>query len=156
MQKIIDLPSFKVYNFLRRISHSLLPISEDLMEKRVLMSLRGAFRMMLASLICAACGQGYFLSFNEAFGVSAAYADAQGGRSPYGGSESGAYGEKREVKTTEEARKALREYFSKKDVRVGEIKEKDLYFEAEIRDKNDNLVDKVIIDKRTGRIRSIF
>jgi len=77
--------------------------------------------------------------------------------SPYrkGTAETG-YGEKRPVTTIEEARKALTEYFAKKDVKIGEIKEKKLFFEAEIRDKSNNLVDKVIVDKRTGRIRSTY
>jgi hypothetical protein len=83
-------------------------------------------------------------------------ADVQGGSSPYGGSRSGAYGEKKAVATAEDARKILREYFLKKDVKIGEIKEKDLYFEAEIRDKNNKPIDTVIVDKRTGRIRSIY
>lgn len=66
------------------------------------------------------------------------------------------YGEKRPVATLEEARKVLTEYFAKEDVKIGEINEKGLFFEAEIRDKNNKLVDKVIVDKRTGRIRSIY
>jgi hypothetical protein len=66
------------------------------------------------------------------------------------------YGEKRPVTTPEEARKVLKEYFGKKDVRIGEIKEQELFFEAEIRDKKNNLIDKVIVDKRTGRIRSTY
>ena len=80
--------------------------------------------------------------------------------SPYGDYKKGAadtgYGEKRPVTTLEDARKVLAEYFAKKDVRIGEIREHELFFEAEIRDKNDNLVDKVIVDKRTGRIRSTY
>ena len=89
--------------------------------------------------------------------VAAAYAaDEQGERSPYGGSKAGMYGEKREIKTSADAQKILKDYFSKRDVRIKEIKEKELYFEAEILDKNGTLIDKVIIDKRTGRIRSIY
>ena len=80
--------------------------------------------------------------------------------SPYGGYKKGTaetgYGEKRPVTTIEEARKALTEYFAKKDVKIGEIREQELFFEAEIRDKSNNLVDKVIVDKRTGRIRSTY
>jgi len=76
--------------------------------------------------------------------------------SSYGISRSGSYGEKKEVTTAEEAEKAFAAYFAKKNVRIGEIKEKELYFEAEIRDKNDNLIDKVAVDKRTGRVRSIY
>ncbi len=80
--------------------------------------------------------------------------------SPYRGHKKGAaetgYGEKRPVTTVEEAQKALTEYFAKKDVNIGEIREQELFFEAEIRDKSNNLVDKVIVDKRTGRIRSTY
>ena len=72
-----------------------------------------------------------------------------------GSAETG-YGEKRPVSTIEEAREALTEYFAKKDVKISEIREQTLFFEAEIRDKNNNLVDKVIVDKRTGRIRSTY
>ena len=79
---------------------------------------------------------------------------------PYGdykkGTADSSYGQKRPVATAEEAKKVLTEYFAKKDVRIGEIKEKGLFFEAEIRDKSNNLVDKVIVDKRTGRIRSTY
>jgi len=80
--------------------------------------------------------------------------------SPYGDYKKGGadkgYGEKRPVATAEEARKVVTEYFAKKDVRIGEIREKELFFEADISDKNNNLIDKVIVDKRTGRIRSIY
>ncbi len=78
------------------------------------------------------------------------------GESPYGGSKNGAYGEKKAVTTVKEALDAFREYFAKRDVRIGEVRGKDLYFEADVRDRNNNLIDKVIIDKRTGRIRSIY
>jgi hypothetical protein len=66
------------------------------------------------------------------------------------------YGEKRPVTSIEEAKKVLNEYFTEKPIRIGEIKEDKLFFEAEILDKNNEPVDKVIIDKRTGRIRSIY
>jgi len=68
----------------------------------------------------------------------------------------GSYGEKKEIATAEDARKALKKHFSKKDVVIGEIVEKELYFEAEIMDKKSTVIDKVIVDKRTGRIRSIY
>lgn len=90
---------------------------------------------------------------------SLSFADAENA-SPYGGYKKGAaqtgYGEKKPVNTIEEAREALTEYFAKQDVKIGEIREQILFFEAEIRDKNNNLVDKVIVDKRTGRIRSTY
>ena len=80
--------------------------------------------------------------------------------SPYGdykkGTAESSYGEKRPVTSPEEAKKVLTEYFAKKDVKIGEIREQKLFFEAEIRDRNNTLIDKVIIDKRTGRIRSTY
>jgi hypothetical protein len=76
--------------------------------------------------------------------------------SPYGDTQGGEYGEKRTVQNAADAMKVLKEYFSKKDVRIGEIREKKLYFEADILDKNNRIIDKVIVDKRTGRIRSIY
>jgi hypothetical protein len=88
-------------------------------------------------------------------GPSPAYA-AEQNEGPYGGSGGGTYGEKQRVGTKDDANRVLREYFSKKDVTIGEIREKQYYFEADILDKNGKLVDKVIVDKRTGRIRSIY
>jgi hypothetical protein len=80
--------------------------------------------------------------------------------SPYGvyrkGQAEGGYGEKRPVKTAGEASKVLREHFAGKGVEVGSVKEKELFFEAEILDMKGRLVDKVVVDKRTGRIRSIY
>lgn len=66
------------------------------------------------------------------------------------------YGEKRPVTSIDEAKKKLNEYVANKDLRIEEITEKELFFEAEIRDRKNKIVDKVILDKRTGRIRSIF
>lgn len=80
-------------------------------------------------------------------------------KSPYGtyhkGSADG-YGGKKPVTTKEDALKVLKNFFADKGVKIGNIKEKELFFEAEILDKNNNVIDKVIIDKRTGRIRSIY
>ena len=67
------------------------------------------------------------------------------------------YGEKKKIATAGGARTALRKHFSKKNVLIGDIVEKDLYFEAEIMDaENRSVIDRVIVDKRTGRIRSIY
>lgn len=66
------------------------------------------------------------------------------------------YGAKKPVTTKKEARAALEEHYKGKDVKVGEIEEKELYFEAEIFDSKGEVTDKVIIDKRTGRVRSIY
>ena len=68
----------------------------------------------------------------------------------------GDYGEKQKIATSAEARKALKKYFADKDLIIGEVVEKELYFEADIMDRNMAVTDKVIVDKRTGRIRSIY
>ncbi|MFN3479133.1 MAG: hypothetical protein ACK415_02005 [Thermodesulfovibrionales bacterium] len=80
---------------------------------------------------------------------------------PYGdycpGSRRGWYGARKQVLTLREAEIILTEYFSRYgDMKVVNIQEKKRFFIAEIRDKNDSIVDIVILDKRTGRIRSIY
>jgi len=42
------------------------------------------------------------------------------------------------------------------NLKVGKIKEKDSYFEAEILTKDDSLADKIVVDKNTGWMRSIY
>jgi hypothetical protein len=42
------------------------------------------------------------------------------------------------------------------NLKLGKITDKDQYFEAEIVTKNDSLVDKIIVDKQTGWMRSIY
>ena len=93
----------------------------------------------------------WVIAFSGAYG-----ADEKGGKYLYGGSGEGGYGERKEVLTPGDAEKILKQYFAKKNVTIGEIREKELYFEAEIRDKDNKVIDKVIVDKRTGRIRSIY
>ena len=84
----------------------------------------------------------------------------KGERYPYGdyypGPRQGKYGERKIVRTDVEARNMLQKYFSQHKVTIGEIKGRNGFFEAEIRDRNNVVVDRVIIDKRTGRIRSIY
>jgi hypothetical protein len=81
-------------------------------------------------------------------------------RRPYGdycdGPRWGRYGAKDPVRTAEEARKRLERFFAEDDATVGKITNHDTYYEAEIHDGDRDLVDRVIIDKRTGRIRSIL
>jgi hypothetical protein len=66
------------------------------------------------------------------------------------------YGEKRPVRTKKEAREILKEHLKGRNLRVGKIEEKELYFEAEILDARGNVVDRLIVQKQTGRIRSIY
>lgn len=82
------------------------------------------------------------------------------GRRPYGdycdGPGRGWYGAKRGVNSVGEARSILRDYYADDPVTIGKIVEKKNYFEAEILNKNNRVVDRVIVDRRTGRIRSIY
>lgn len=77
-------------------------------------------------------------------------------RSPYGGGREGHYGGRRSVATEDDARQVLKEYFGKRNIRIGEVREKEIYFEADILDRKGEVVDTVIVNKRTGRIRSIY
>jgi hypothetical protein len=42
------------------------------------------------------------------------------------------------------------------NLKLGKITEKDYYFEAEIVTKSDSLVDKILVDKQTGWMRSVY
>jgi hypothetical protein len=82
-------------------------------------------------------------------------------RAPYGsycpGPRDGWYGARKAVRTAEDAKRILQDFFSMYDrINIKNIKEREWFFEAEILDKNNVLIDKVIVDKRTGRIRSIY
>lgn len=82
-----------------------------------------------------------------------------GGTYPYGDycPMWGWYGARKSVSTANKARKILEVYFSSdEEIKIGKIKERRWFFEAEILDKNNALVDVVIVDKRSGRIRSIY
>ena len=70
----------------------------------------------------------------------------------------GPYGVRKPVRTVDEAKQVMERYFSgvPQKMTVGKIEDRDGYFEAEIRDPDGNLMDKAIVDKRTGRIRSIY
>ncbi len=80
-------------------------------------------------------------------------------RRPYGSTPPGQrarYGANDPVKTAEEARKRLEAYFDGDDLVVGKVTERLLFFEASIKHQDGRLVDRVIVDKRSGRIRSIL
>jgi hypothetical protein len=65
------------------------------------------------------------------------------------------YGASQPVATAAEARGLLQSYFAGQEYTVSEVSEKKWGFRAEIRDRNGKVVDRVMIDKRSGRIRSI-
>ncbi len=69
----------------------------------------------------------------------------------------GWYGAKREVRTPVEAREILDRFFiQNRKAKIGRIREKHYFFEAEIMNQKGMLIDLIIIDKRTGRVRSIY
>jgi hypothetical protein len=65
------------------------------------------------------------------------------------------YGASQPVATASEARRILQNYFAAQEYSVSELSEKKWGFKADIRDKSGKIIDRVMIDKRTGRIRSI-
>jgi hypothetical protein len=66
------------------------------------------------------------------------------------------YGQRRAVTNVHEAGRIMGQYYHGRDVRIGPIAERDLFYQADVRDRRGALVDKIIIDKRTGRMRSIY
>lgn len=66
------------------------------------------------------------------------------------------YGARHPVKTAQEAQRLLNSFFSDTDLTVTDLTEKKWRYHATVIDKNGAIVDRVIIDKRSGRIRSIF
>ena len=54
-----------------------------------------------------------------------------------------------------EAIAAIEQYYRDKGYKVGYVRHKGRFIEAEIYDK-DKLVDKVLFDRKTGRIRSVL
>jgi hypothetical protein len=67
----------------------------------------------------------------------------------------GWYGAPRSIATAKEAREYLEDFYASSLIRIGTIIERNGYFEAEIYRKANAKRDRVIIDKRCGRIRSI-
>ncbi len=79
--------------------------------------------------------------------------------SPFGsycrGSQWGWYGARKIVRTAVEAEKIIINYFSPEKVSVANLREKSTFFEAEVIGKNNAVIDVVIVDKNSGRLRSI-
>ena len=65
------------------------------------------------------------------------------------------YGNCKSTMSHEEAKQALIEYYHNKGLGVQLEKKRGRFIRAKIRD-NDNVVDVIIFDRRSGRIRSIY
>lgn len=76
---------------------------------------------------------------------------------PYGDScpQCEKYGTCSKVMTDYDAEKALKDYYNKKGLTVEVEKKKGRFIKAKIYDKSD-VVDVIIFDRQTGRIRSIY
>jgi hypothetical protein len=80
------------------------------------------------------------------------------GRFCSGARRGGPYGAKNPVATTSQANQVIEACFSSGDrpLHAGKIVEMSQYFKVELLDPNGSMVDEVVINKRTGRIRSIY
>lgn len=65
------------------------------------------------------------------------------------------YGALKPVKSAAEARRVLERFYINEAVIIGPIKERQLFYEADIKNTKGGVIDRVIVDKRSGRIRSI-
>lgn len=65
------------------------------------------------------------------------------------------YGASQPVPSAEDARKLLVNYFADREYTVSGMTEKKWGFRADILDRNGVVIDRVMIDKRSGRIRSL-
>lgn len=66
------------------------------------------------------------------------------------------YGASHAVPDATEARRLLLNYFAGQGYTVSDVREKRWGFKAEILDRNGKAVDSVMIDRRSGRIRSLY
>ena len=79
---------------------------------------------------------------------------------PYGGYCQGPrwgwYGAGRQVKTVEEVQALVTDFLGETALSTGEIRNRETYFEVEVKDEDGKVIDLLIIDKRTCRIRSAY
>jgi len=70
----------------------------------------------------------------------------------------GPYGARTPVRTADAARQMIETFFAScgQTIKVGKMEERKWYFQAEVLDEKGNLIDLVIVDKRSGRLRSIY
>lgn len=130
------------------------------MNNTMLTYLLGALFVLLSALPAAAQwpddrpafpGRGLHQGEGGGFGM---------GRNPYGAycpkRHADRYGARQPVRSPEEARERLVQFFGADEATVANIVELPRHFKADILDKNGKLLDTVIIDRRNGRIRSIL
>lgn len=81
----------------------------------------------------------------------------EGPVTPYGGycKDCAVYGACKEAIPPAEAIQSLRKYYKERGYRLGNVAHKGRFIEAEVLD-NSRQVDKVLFDRKTGRLRSIL
>lgn len=82
---------------------------------------------------------------------------AQGHDTPYGDYHEwcGAYGICREDMSQKDAEMAIERYFSSKGLRVGRFHHRGRFVEADIY-RDSRMTDRIIFDRKTGRMRSVY
>lgn len=65
------------------------------------------------------------------------------------------YGARQPVVDAADARRLFLNYFTGREYSVSEVSEKKWGYRADILDRNGKVIDRVMIDKRSGRIRSL-
>ena len=68
----------------------------------------------------------------------------------------GWYGAGRQVKTEEEVKELVTDFLVETELVIAGIRDEETYFEVEIKDEDGEVVDLLIVDKRTCRIRSAY
>ncbi|GAB4431979.1 MAG: hypothetical protein OHK0040_01640 [bacterium] len=66
------------------------------------------------------------------------------------------YGQKIQIRNVEEAISLVQEFYKSMNVAVVPVKESLRFYKMEVLDENKNVIDIVVIDKLSGRIRSIY
>jgi len=86
-----------------------------------------------------------------------------GGGGPYGNycpgpRWGGPYGARTPVRTADEAKQVIETFFSGRGqkITVGKMEERRRFFLAEVLDPEGKQIDLVVVDKRNGRLRSIY
>lgn len=66
------------------------------------------------------------------------------------------YGQRIQVRNVEEAISLVQEFYRSMNVNIVPVKESMRFYKMEVLDENKNILDIIIVDKLSGRIRSIY
>lgn len=66
------------------------------------------------------------------------------------------YGQRMQVKNMEEALHLVSDFYKKEKLTIIPVKENCRFYFFEARDNKNNIIDMLIVDKQSGRIRSIY